>query len=226
VWLLLLPLAVVGIGWFNGFVTGYRNLRNDFFSSQTVHAGMIMLHAAPEPLFLNNLPNDYEGMLRIAQPLTERGYIHPGFLPSEKVADASVQTSFRYAGALSEGSHTSATDVFLRGYAVDLKRKSPVDAVVISYQPEGGEEIWWAVSQNRKPASKMAAKLKLSTANSRIGWELVPPADLPTPPRKPLPNGKWVLRAYVLEVETMTFHKLEGSYEGTWQASLPATSKN
>lgn len=211
----LVPVVFIGIGGFNGFVTGYRSLRSDFFGSQQVHAGMIMMDAAPEPLFLNNLPGDYAGMEKIARPLTLHGYIRPGFLGSDKVSAANVQNASRFSGVLIEGKHTSSTDVTLRGYAVDQLRKCPVDAIVISYQADGGEETWWAISQDRKPAHKMAAKLKLSPANSRIGWELEPPADLPTPPRKRLPDGKWTLRAYVLDVENLVFHRLEGSYRNT-----------
>lgn len=214
-WLGIVPVTAFAVAWRNGVITGYSSMRNDYFSSESVHAGLCMIHAAPEPTFLNLLPNAYAKMERVALPLARLGYIRPGLLASERVADARVKSSKRFTGMLRGGQGSTNETVVLQGFAVDAKEKCPVDAVVISVQPEGGEEIWWAISQYRKTSKQVAAKHRLSRANSRVGWVLEPPGNAPTPPRKPLPKGKWTLRAYALDVENMEFHRLKGMYHGT-----------
>ena len=212
-WLGLLPLGIAVTGWMNGSITGYREMRADYFRSQTVHGALIMKEVAPDPVLLNQLfPGNFAAVDRTIKTLLPRGFIRPGIVQNETVADAKIERSPRFQGALSEGENQADGTVSLNGWAVDKQMASPVDAVVISVQPDGGEEIWWTVATKSKPANKQALKLKLSAANSRIGWDLGANETIQDLSRKPLPAGKLTFRAYALDVKTLVFHPLDGEY--------------
>ena len=212
-WLGLLPLGAAMTGWVNGSITGHRDMRADFFRSQTIHGALIMKDVAPDPILLNQLfPDNLKEVNEAVAALVPKGFIRPGIVQSEMVTDAKIESSPRFKGQLTEGETLTDGSVSLNGWAVDKDRSSPVDAVVISVQSDGGEEIWWTVATKSKPANKQALKLKLSTANSRIGWDLGANETIQNLSRKPLPTGKLTFRAYALDVKTLVFHLLEGEY--------------
>jgi hypothetical protein len=212
-WLGLLPMGVALVGWINGSVTGYAAMRADFFSSQAVHGAVIMKEVAPDPVLLNQLlPGNYPMVQQVIGTLLPQGYIRPGVLTDETVAAAKIERSEAVQGQLTEGEILADGNINLTGWAVKSKQQCPADAIVISAQPEGGAEIWWTVTTNRKAANKMATKLKLSTANARIGWELGPNVTFKDLARKPLPAGKLTFRAYALDVSKLVFYPLPGEF--------------
>ena len=212
-WLGAAPLVPALIGWANGSVTGYAEMRADFYRSQAVHGALVMKDVAPDPVLLNQaFPDNFPAVQKTLNCLASRGYMHPGLVQKDSVQAAKIDRSSRFEGEISEGESTSDGNVSLTGWAVDKQRSGPVDTVVISVQPEGGEEVWWTVATKSKPANKQALKLKLRTANSRIGWDLGANETIQNLSRKPLPAGKLTFRAYALDVKTLVFHPLEGEY--------------
>jgi hypothetical protein len=212
-WLAAIPTAVALLGWINGSLLGWVTFRGDYFSSQSIHGALIMNDVAPDPVLLNALfPGDFPRVQKMASDLAPRGYLRPGILTDERVETAKVEHSGPYNGELKEGEIKPDGSIDLEGWAVKSKLRCPVDAIVISVQPEGGAEVWWTLASNRKPANKQATKLKLSTANSRIGWSLGPNISFGNLVRKPLPAGKLTFRAYALDVATLTFYPLDGEF--------------
>ncbi len=213
-WWTAIPAGVALLGWINGSLLGWVTFRGDYFSSQSIHGALIMKDVAPNPALLDALlPTRLQKMDTMMNQLAPLGYVRPGFLQHEEVAAAHLEPSGPYQGELKEGELKPDGSVELEGWAVKVKQHCPVDAIVISVQPEGGAEVWWTVATDRKPANKQATKLKLSVANSRIGWALGPDAAFGTLVRKPLPPGKLTFRAYALDVASLTFYPLAGQFQ-------------
>jgi hypothetical protein len=212
-WLGGIPALLAIVGWINGSLLGWVTFRGDYFSSQSIHGALILNDVAPNPVLLDALfPGDYQRVEKMVNRLSPMGYFRPGILTDERVASAKVVRGGPYQGELKEGEIKPDGSIELEGWAVKTKLRCPVDAIVLSVQAEGGDEVWWTVATNRKPANKQATKLKLSVANSRIGWALGPDVSLGELVRKPLPAGKLTFRAYALEVATLTFYPLEGEF--------------
>lgn len=209
-WLTPAFASLALLGWINGTVTGYNAMRGDYFTSQSIHGAAVMKDVAPTPRLLNQLqPGSFPMVQRVLGYLNPLGYIRPGIIKDPRVTAARIESSGPYEGKI-EGQAQANGPVELAGWAVKTDLRCPVDAIVISVQAEGAEEIWWTVAEDRKQARRQASKMKLPYANSRIGWALGEDVSFPHLQRKPLPDGKLTFRAYALDLKSFGFHRLSG----------------
>jgi hypothetical protein len=128
------------------------------------------------------------------------------------VSDAEVQESPAIEGEIQQ--ITPGPPLKVTGYAIDHRRRGPADAIALSYQETGGQEIWWTPVTGRfieKALKKRANDQGLEGEHARIGWIWEGGQDSThyqtvTPPARPC-----TIRAYVMDGRTGTFYHLAGS---------------
>src|SRR5947209_7268327 len=90
------------------------------------------------------------------------------------------------------------------GWAYDPRRRSPADAVVVSWEKPGGDAVPFAIAD-------MGVERSSETTDSRLrysGWQLGFPSEL-------LPKTTLDLRAWCLDTRTGKVVALSGSYRLT-----------
>ncbi len=205
-----------------GAVQGWRDSLRMYNGCKLVNAASTMRLVAPEPVFLDLvMPTGGERVITALNVLDAHGLLHVATLHSERVSDATLSKDETWLGELKTGSRDAA-GLHLKGWALNKQTRLDAPAIVISYTVEDQPEIWLGLATRRTHENKLAKKLKARVMEARIGWEYLPLSGtetafmsrLPlTVKRKPLPNAKLTLRAYVLESESGVVTLLPGIVE-------------
>jgi hypothetical protein len=222
-------LCLMIYGWAVGVPPGIRSLQKDGYNMRLLQGSLTLAKVAPGPATLRRNDPWMHRILPDVSQLSDLGYIRPPLVESPFVSDAAVVPDPAIKGSLTGLSllpHPTIT-----GYAYDHRRQGPADAIILSLQPEGGQEIWWTpVTARRldKDAKAIIKKLDLSGEHARIGWIW----EFDSNPEgyrivSPPTSHDVVVRAYVLDVRTGKFHPLSGEKilpAGTFPIAAPLLS--
>lgn len=210
-------LVVVAHGCVTNALQGVDRAQRDYDDDRGLGAGFALRLVAPEPWWLDLLvPSGGAESLGMLARLEKLGCFQVSTIRSDRVADAPLESDAAQ-GAIS--SHrTDGGALVIEGWALMSGSRDSADAVVISVQPEGQEEVWFGIAQRRSRQNKLAAKLESSAFSNRIGWTYAHGAGLGTNlygnqirfRAKPMPAGKAVFRAYAFDVRRGKFTPLKG----------------
>jgi hypothetical protein len=197
-------------GYASGMLTGIRQMQKEGYTMRLLQGSLTMSSVAPEPLGLRGNTPEMHAMLPAVQRLDELGYIHPPLVRSPLVSDATIAENPFIEGNLVEITRDPLLKI--TGFAIDHRRGGPADCVVLSFQPDGGEEIWWTPITGRslQPFKQFATQRGLTGEHARIGWVWESGQDplnyqVVTPPARPC-----IIRAYALDGRTGIFYRLNG----------------
>ncbi|MDB6070428.1 MAG: hypothetical protein JWL81_1599 [Verrucomicrobiales bacterium] len=199
-------------GWAAGAATGVKQMHKDWNGMRLLQGALTLSAVAPEPQGLRGNDPAMHNWLPIVSRLDELGYLRPRLVRSPLVADAQVSSNPAIQGQIRE-IITSPT-LSIHGHAIDPRRGGVADSIILSYQEEGGQEIWWTPVTARtmdKTSKKIAAAEGLEGEHARIGWIWEAGIDATHYQIVPLPARPCIIRAYVLDAETGKFHPLEGA---------------
>jgi len=103
--------------------------------------------------------------------------------------------------------------------AMSRATRDVADAIVISMQAEGGQEIWLGLASRRVKMAKVALRVQSKAREFRIGWSFQRSlaksndGNAKSPfPVVPIPSGKVTFRAYALEMRTGRVERLPGEF--------------
>ena len=210
--LLKAGLAVMILGWAAGVPVGIRAMQKEGYHMRLLQGSLTMSKVAPGPATLKRNDPQMHRILPDVQKLSARGYLRPPLVDSPLVADAAVVADPAIEGEITD--LVVEPRLIVTGYAYDNRRQGPADSIVLSIQPDGGEEIWWTPVSSRslaKQAKSLIKSHKLSGEHLRIGWRWEAGEDATGYNVVSLPtNRSCTVRAYVLDVRTGKFHPLPG----------------
>lgn len=205
-----------------GALQGFWDSERIHDAINTIEAAVTLRHVAVEPVQLDSVsPTSGPKVIEWLDELEHFNLLGVATVRSPRVTDAEV----RDLGDLWEGQFKESEfkdgGVVLRGWALNRKTKHAADAVAISVQPAGGEEVWLGLATKRTREMKLAERKNARVQNHRIGWAYEPltgkeTSMMTTLPlklkRNALPKGPVTFRAYVMDAPSGTFWRLPGEH--------------
>lgn len=198
-------------GWGSGLFTGIKQFHKDAYTMRLLHGSLTMAAVAPEPQGLKGNDPMMHHWLPTLMQLDEMGYIHPRLVRSPLVEDAEIVDGTEVEGELQV--LDPGPPLIVSGWAIDHRRKGPADCIVLSLQPDGGEEIWWTPVTSRvldKANRKLAQARGLEGEHTRISWEYKAGQDATNYAVVSPPARACTVRAYAMDTRTGQFYRLAG----------------
>ncbi len=213
-------IAVTVYGAVVGYVYGWHQVQRDRLRESNLEAACIMRHAAPEPSFLDAIdPSAGPLAIEHLDRLEAMGCLSMRAVPAGESPSLRLDDRPYADGAVSKSEWTDpAHGPNLTGWAATLDDRDAVDGIVISVQPEGGEERWLGLAQSRPRNAKVSRRKKARAVEERLGWGyawgtgadhgFLSHAANPFH-ATPLPDGTLIFRAYALDTATGRFTMLK-----------------
>ncbi len=202
-----------------GGVQGWRDGLRDARGHGMLEAAVGLRHATVEPVLMDAVRSiGGEETVGLLDQLDQMGLLAVGRVPGNLVKEARVGQPGVYLGAILDGTGMSG-QVALSGWVLHAETRRAARAVVVSYQPEGGEEKWLGVATRWTKQPSKAKKYEAQVFEQRIGWSFEPLTGRETAlmrdeplklRRPPLPSGPLVFRAYAFEPVGAEFFPLDG----------------
>lgn len=142
----------------------------------------------------------------LADALNAHGWINPPLMKRPRMQDLedSTVTNSQSYGKIEKVGYVGDEKIGIIGWAYDPRRRSPADAIVLSWEKPAGDAVPFAVAQ-------MGIERSSEVTNSRLhytGWQLVFPNEL-------LPTETLKLRAWCLDTSTGKAVALPSVYQLT-----------
>ena len=209
-------LVLAGWCWLCGAWQGWADDLRIAWHSRNAEAAVALRHVAMEPMLLHRLFP--EGASRVPSgldALEAAGFLNVRTLRSAATAETPRMVEGLVDGQLLGGRWEDGGPV-LRGWAMDLAWRTDVRAVLVSFEPEGGEEQWLGVASRRTREPLHAQRRRARVLEDRIGWRYEPAESYPLGKvpvewrRRAVPPGRVRFRAWAFDALSGTVHPLRG----------------
>ena len=227
----LFPLGMAAAAWcwLCGAWQGWADDQRIGWHSRNAEAAVALRHVAMEPYLLHRLfPEGAAGVPGGLEALDAAGLLNVKTFRRPETEAAPRMKPGRVDGQLLGGKWEDGWPL-LRGWAMDMDRRTEARAILVSFRAEGAAEEWLGVATHRTREPLHAKRRRARALEDRIGWRFAPPEAYPLAAvpagwmRRAVPPGRVTFRAWAFDAVAGTVHPLRG--EVVLDVPAPADSE-